>query len=628
MFGRIKSIWALMEGQRLRYCAAIVAIAIASGFLYLAPLVPQIVIDGVLFRSENANGESQSSDFVNWAVELLGGAEYIRTHLWLPCVLIIGLTVVAGIFTYLRGRWSAKASETIACNVRDKAYDQLQRLPLKYHDSAETGDLIQRCTSDVETLRLFLSTQVVEIGRAIIMLSIPIPLMWAIDVRMTLMSLVLIPPIVVFSLVFFLKVKTAFKDTDEAEGKLTTTVQENLTGIRVVRAFARQEYECEKFDERNTTHRNADYRLYLLMAWYWASSDLLCFAQKAIVVFAGAYWLAVGELQVGAFFYFITVVSMFIWPVRMMGRILTDLGKAMVALGRLQDILDEDTESAPVNPADTNAITGDIIFDGVTFGHGNEGSVLHDVSFKAEPGETVALLGPSGCGKTTIVNLLLRLYDYKTGSIRLDEIELSDLDRQFVRGQMAVVMQEPFLYSKTLRDNLIIGRSSAEEDEMVEATSIACVHESIQEFEDRYETMIGERGVTLSGGQRQRVALARALLQNPAVLILDDALSAVDTATESMILDALKQRHGKQTTIVIAHRLSTLMHADQIIVLDHGRIVQHGNHSSLITKDGLYRRLWEIQTAIPKLDESQELSAVHDQNDLTDETHHSCDEII
>ncbi len=424
------------------------------------------------------------------------------------------------------------------------------------------------------------------------MMIVPIPLMLALDPRMTLVSVLVIPPIVIFSIVFFRRVRSAFKQVDEAEGKMTSTLQENLTGIRVVRAFARQEYEKEKFEARNAVHRDLDFRLYKLMAWYWSTSDLMCMGQKALVLAAGGYWLATGQLKVGAFYFFLAVVNMFIWPVRMMGRILTELGKATVSIGRIGEILEKARETDPVK-TEVGTVAGrrgEVVFERVIFHHGGEKHILDDISFRISPGQTVALLGPSGAGKSTIVNLLLRFYDPESGVIRLDGQDIGTMERKAVRSQIAVVMQEPFLYSKTLRENIRLGRQSAPEEEIEEAASMACVHASILEFEKGYDTLVGERGVTLSGGQRQRVAIARALLGNTPILILDDALSAVDTETESMILEALARRRGKHTTILIAHRLSTLMSADRILVLDHGRLIQEGTHASLLEEDGLYRR--------------------------------------
>ncbi len=389
---------------------------------------------------------------------------------------------------------------------------------------------------------------------------------------------------------------------------MTTTVQENLTGIRVVRAFARQDYEREKFEQGNRVHRDLDFDLYCVAARFWSVSDFLCLSQLGLVVGFGGYWLAAGTLKVGAFFYFLSSVTLFLWPVRMMGRILTDLGKAIVALERLHEILDEAPESNLGEPAAANG-GGAIVFEDVSFSHAEDAPVLHGVSFSIEAGQTLALVGPSGCGKSSIVNLLLRLYDYDAGSIRLDGRELRELGRKHVRSQMAVVMQEPFLYSKSLRANITMGRTSAADEEMIEAARMAAVHESILDFDEAYDTRVGERGVTLSGGQRQRVALSRALLQEPSILILDDALSAVDADTEQLIIEALRRRQHRHTTIVIAHRLSTLMHADRIVVLNAGRIAQMGTHDELLAEAGLYQRLWKLQTEIEITDDALAASA-------------------
>ena len=335
MTSKYRLIWELMGGQRLRYGAAILSLVIGSAFLYLVLLVPQATLDVVL-----SSEPQQASPLIRGVVDRLGGAEFLRTNLWLALAGMVILTAIAGFFTYLRGRWSATASEEIVRKLRDRLYDQLQHLPCRFHDRAETGDLVQRCTSDVETFRRFLATQIVEIGRAIIMLAAPIPLMIALDIRMTLVSLILVPGIVIYSIVFFRRVRSSFKKVDEAEGRLTSTLQENLTGIRVVRAFHRQEHEKEKFDGINGRHRHLDYRLYQLMAWYWSVSDFFSLGQKALVVGVGGYWLLEGTLPVGTFYFFLAAVTMFIWPIRMMGRVLTELGKALVAIDRIGMILE------------------------------------------------------------------------------------------------------------------------------------------------------------------------------------------------------------------------------------------------------------------------------------------------
>ena len=516
--------------------------------------------------------------------------------MWIPALAIVGLSVVSGLFMYVKGRWAAAASEGIILRLRERLYDHLQNLGCDFFDEVETGDLVQRCTSDVETVRLFLATQVVEIGRAALLLATMIPIMLALDVPMTIVSLAGAPAIVAFSVVFFLRVRPHFLRMDEAEGRMTSVLQENLTGIRVVRAFARQDHEIEKFSEGVRAYRDRHFRLIQLLALFWTVSDLMVFLQQAAVLLAGAYWVSVGQLSVGTLVAFLLFVNIYIWPIRQMGRILADLGKAQVAWGRIQEILAEAPESETERQGGPlSEPAGRIVFDDVSFHYGNH-AALEGVSFTVEPGETLAIVGHSGAGKSTIANLLLRLYDGAAGRIEIDGNDITTLPRRWLRSRIGVIMQEPFLYSKTVRQNVALGRHDAADDEIIEAATAAAVHDAIESFQDGYDTLVGERGVTLSGGQRQRVALARALIQRPAVLILDDALSAVDTETETMILSALGQRHGVHTTLVIAHRLSTLRHADRVLVLNKGQVEQLGTHESLRTSGGVYQRIWEIQT--------------------------------
>jgi ATP-binding cassette subfamily B protein len=428
-----------------------------------------------------------------------------------------------------------------------------------------------------------------------------VPVLLSMNVDLTLVSICLFPFILGFAVAFFRKIQHLFLLSDEAEGEMTTVLQENLTGIRVVRAFARQDFECEKFAVKNAAFRDHTHRLIRFLGAYWATSDFLCVGQNFLLLVVGTWWMVDGRLSVGTLFAFQLLVNFVLWPVRHLGRVLTDTGKAMVALKRIREILEvaEEVDASDASP-DPERLEGRIEVADLTFGFDPARPVLSHVSFTIEPGETLALVGPPGSGKSVLVQLLLRLYDYDHGSIRIDGRELATLSRDFVRRRVGVVLQEPFLFSKTLAANIRMGHGDAHWDRIVESSQDAGIHATIEGFDQGYETRIGERGVTLSGGQRQRVAIARALVKDPDLLVLDDALSAVDTHMEARILGALRRRRGRRTTIVIAHRLSTVTHAERILVLDRGHVVQSGTHAELAERDGPYRQLWNIQGSLER----------------------------
>ncbi len=594
MLNRLKILYQFIGDQKLRIFLATASLMASLVILLYIPQVIQFTIDNVL--------DDKPLDLAQPIISLIqyiGGQSVLYHYLWACGSLIVIMTIFVGLFGFLSNRWTALAGESIAKNMRDRLYDHLHHLPCEFHDKNKTGDLIQRCTTDVETIRIFVSSQFVQLLHSIIMLCIVIPIMISISWWMLLAGTAFLPLIIAFSLIFFFKVKNSFKAMEQSDGALTSVLQENLTGIRIVRAFARQNYEQDKFAKTNADYREKGMHLYYLMAWFWGASDLLIFIQLGTVLIGGAYLVKFDIITIGALVASTIYVSMFIYRVREMGRILVDLGRSLVSLERVEMILDSPIETDPDDIITDlpDHLIGKIEFHNVTFSHTTDLPVLDDISFDVMPGQTLAILGASGSGKSTIVNLMLRFYDYNSGSITFDDYELKRLPRKFTRSQIGVVMQEPFLYSKSLRENINIGVHDLHEDYLIEATSTACIHDAITTFDQGYDTIVGERGVTLSGGQRQRIALARAILQQHPILILDDAFSAVDTRTEKMILNALRQRHGNQTTIVIAHRLSTLMHADKIIVVDDKHITQIGTHEQLIQTPGLYRRLWELQNA-------------------------------
>lgn len=586
------SLWAIARGQRTKYLGAIFAMALTNLLMFGAPLVGKYAIDVAHERDLGLGAPP-----LVLVTERLAGADAYLAYLVVSAIAGIAVTAVGGFFLFLRGLWTAMASEAICRRLREELFRRLHHLRAEFFDDADTGDLVQRCSSDVETVRVFLSADVVEIGRASLLVLTVLPILFWLNADLAWLSVCLLPFLAVGAYAFFSKIKHVFEETDRSEGEMTAVLQENLTGIRVVRAFAQQERETQRFGRRIRAFRDNHARLARLMGVYYGAADLFALGQVGIVLVAGAHFVVAGRITVGDLFAFLTVVAMVTYPVRQLGRVLTDTGKAVVALGRIDHILTTPEESSDMTPVLPRA-KGAIRVEHLQFWYTEDRPVLRDLSFRIAAGETVGLVGAPGSGKSSLVRVLLRLYPYQGGQVFLDDLELREVDRKWLRNQFGVVLQDPFLFSRSIEENLRVARPDARFEELVEASRDAAVHNAIAAFPDGYGAMVGERGVTLSGGQRQRVALARALVKDPPVLILDDSLSAVDTDTERRILDALDRRRGRHTTIVIAHRLSTVAHTDRILVLDRGRLVQEGTHASLARELGPYRRLCEIQGAL------------------------------
>lgn len=521
------------------------------------------------------------------------GIPYLKEHIWLISLEVIGIALVNGIMIYLYRSQTAKAGETFAKNMRDILFAHVQRLPMKWHDGVQTGDIIQRCTADVETIRNFVVTQVLEVFRTVFLLVVSLAMMLTMNRKLTMVALAFTPVVVLYSGIFYHLIAKNYTAADEAEGDLSTVVQENATGVRVVRAFGRERFEIDQFDEKNEIFARLWIRLGTLSGLYWAVGDLITGLQVLVIVTLGAIEAVHGSITAGEFIAFASYNTTLVWPVRSLGRILSEMSKTGVSFDRVNYILDsaeEEMAESGVIPERT-----DIVFDHVSFGYEENQSVLEDVSFHIKEGTTCGVLGGTGSGKTTIVHLLDRLYELKKGTVQIGGVDIRDIPRSWIRSHVGMVLQEPFLFSRTIRDNIAAANPDATMNEIREAARIACVDDTIMAFPDGYDTIVGERGVTLSGGQRQRVAIARMLIAKAPILIFDDSLSAVDADTDVRIRRALRSKMKEATVILISHRITTLMEAEQILVLNHGVIEECGTHQQLIHHGGIYQKIYEIQ---------------------------------
>ena len=520
--------------------------------------------------------------------------------IWSIAAAFVAFAGLQGYFTFLSGRHAAKTAEGSVERLRNYLFDQIQHLPFAYHAATDTGELIQRCTSDVDALRRFYNDQAIGVGRIVLLFVVNFIALLRLNTRLALISVIAVPIVVVTSIYFFKKVSKAYEAYQEQDAILSTTLQENLSGVRVVKAFARQTHEIKKFKHNNWEKFKRGKHLLTIHSLFWPISDTICGLQMLAGFLIGALMTIRGELTVGNYLAYSGLIVWIIYPLRGLGRLIVEMSNGLVSYDRVFKIVKETREPLDEgNYRPAEGLRGEVTFNHVNFEYSQHEQVLHDINFKIEAGRVVALLGSTGSGKTTLVNLLPRFYDYTSGEILLDNFDLRCFSRRYLRSQIGIVEQEPFLFSRSIRDNISYGVDrNVSQEEVEQAAKMAAIHDVILSFPEGYRTLVGERGVTLSGGQKQRVAIARTLLKNPCILILDDSTSSVDTETEVHIRTAMQSLMRDRTTFIIAHRIQSIMTADLILVMEDGRIIQHGTHKTLLREDGVYRQIYDIQTRI------------------------------
>lgn len=551
--------------------------------------------------------------FIQYAFERLGSASDSKTDLpqflinWydniedtLTCLLMVGVTMIGlqfvrSIMRFLDNYYQGALAQYVGYDMRLKIYDHVMNLSFSYHNHSDIGDLIQRSTSDVDQTASFISGMVPGLIDIFVTVLIGAYRVYQISPVLMWVSLVSVPITAISSIIYFKYCNKEFDQIEQAESKMTTIIQENVNSARVVRAFANEKYEFEKMDEANRNYAKRNGKFNTVMAAFWGGSDFLCFMQYALTISIGIFLARNEALNAADIVAALLLMGMLIWPMRSLGRIIASFGKASVAANRIDEILSI-PEEYEMNGTMTPVITGDIEFRNASFQFEDDSKpLLKDVSFHIKPGQTIAIVGKTGSGKSTICNLLTRMLEITEGDILLDGVSIKDIDKKHLRKNIKLVLQDPFLFSKTVYDNVAIVDPKLPTERVYEAARTAAIHQEIEKFERGYKTIVGEKGTTLSGGQKQRIAIARMLVNASNVIIFDDSLSALDTKTDLMIRSALKKKRKDQTMIIITHRSTTAKEADQIIVLDQASVAQIGKHDDLVMQEGLYKELWGIQ---------------------------------
>lgn len=522
------------------------------------------------------------------------------TGLYGTMALLFGVYVAGTLATRGQIRQVGSVGQRVLASLRERIFERLQSLPLRYFDRRPVGDLMSRVTNDVDTLNQLLSQGITQLLGSLFSLIGIVVAMLVLDWRLALVCFAIIPVMLLTNVFFARRARRAFRTTRETVGDVTAGLQEEIIGVREAQAFNRTAANIERFRERNAANRAANVQAVAITSAFAPAIDVLSTLATAVVIGYGGYLVLTGTLTVGLLTAFLIYVQQFFRPIQLASQVYTQAQAALAGAERIYNILDEEPE--PPDPHDARElgeIQGRIRFENVTFAYEPGRPVLHGVSFEVEPGQTVALVGPTGAGKTTIANLIPRFYDATAGSVRVDGHDVCDVERRSLRRRIASVLQEPFLFSGTVAENIRYGRLEATRGEIEAAARAVSAHDFICALPQGYDTTLGTGGGTLSGGQRQLVSFARAVLADPRILILDEATSNIDTRTEALIQKALGTLLRGRTSVVIAHRLSTIRNADLILVIESGRVAERGTHASLLSSGGLYADLYRRQFGEP-----------------------------
>ena len=623
-----------LRGSLRYFFAGAVFACLVALFDLIIPRLIQYTVDAVI-------GDDLSA-VPSWAAGIigsLGGAAYLRSHLWLAAAAVAAAALAGAVSRYAFKVSNEKGAETFVRRTRDQLFRRILSLPYSWQGENSTGDIIQRCTSDVETIKIFVSEQLTSLLHVFILVFMSLYFMVSIQPKLTIAAAVFIPIMIISSLVFYGLIGEEFETVDSEEGRLSAIAQENLTGVRVVRTFGREKFERERFEAQNEYYTNHWIRLMRVLAAFWVSGNVIATTRNMTVAVYGAVLCVHDELTAGGLIAFLSYNALMSLPVRRIGRVIADMSKTGVSMERLRYIMNavpeeelgagseggsgEDSGSVSGSKSGTSvpyaAVGGgndqefvpmdrDIVFSHVSFRYTEDSpEILHDVSMTIRAGSTVGIMGATGSGKSTLMLLLNRMWDLppEQGSITIGGVDIRGIDRGWLRQNIGMVLQEPYLFSRTLAENIAIAMpddarnaavAEAQMKEIRRASEIACLDEAIERFSDGYDTFVGERGVTLSGGQKQRAAIAQMLVRRTPIMVFDDSLSAVDAETDAAIRIALRENTSDATVILIAHRITTLQHADEIFVLEDGRVAEHGSHEELLEQNGIYRHVYELQT--------------------------------